>query len=131
MRSRHRCCIYRTLSGFLEQRSTIYLGHGDLIRRDTAHDDQRVVGNHPQCAIVPSLTALLTTVCVPNSVHNAVDTPHRAENRSSNRPSQARDQQCADDGGVVLAEVLVRALGRVERKHGLLRRGRGCLDLLV
>lgn len=32
---------------------------------------------------------------------------------------------------MVLAEVLVRALRRVEREHGLLRRGRSGLDLLV
>jgi hypothetical protein len=89
------------------------------------------VRNHPQRTVVPSLTALLTTVCVSNGVHNAVDTPHRTENRCSNRPSQTRDQQCADDGWVILAEVLVCALRRVERKHGLLRRGRCSLDLLV
>lgn len=84
--------MYCILSIFFHQRGLTCLGHGDLVRRDTTHDDQHVVGNNPQRTIVPSLTTLLTTVCVSNSVHNAVDTPHRTEDRRSNRPPQTRDQ---------------------------------------
>ena len=87
--------------------------------------------NHPQRTIIPPLTALLTTVRVPNSIHNAVDTPHSSEDSSSDRPPQSTDKQCANDGGVVLAEILVRALSRVEGKHGFLGRRRGGLHLLV
>ena len=107
------------------------LSHRNLVRRDSGHDNQRVVRNHPQSAVVPALTTLLTTVCVSNSVNDPVDAPDSSENGCRDRPAEARDQKCAEDGGVVLVEVLVRALSRVEGKHGLLGRGRCGLDLLV
>lgn len=125
-------CVSGMLSYLLpHQRSLVSLSHSNLVRRDTAHDNQRIMRNHPQRTIVPSLATLLTTVRVPNSIHNTVDAPHSAEDSCSDGPPQTRDQECADDGGVVLAKVLVRALSRVEGKHGLLRCGRGRLDLLV
>lgn len=107
------------------------LSHSNLVCRDTRHENQRVVRQHPRGTVVPALAALLAAVCVTNSVHNPVDAPDCAQNGSSHRPSEARDQECANDGGVVLAEVLVGALGRVERQHGLLARGSCGLDLLV
>lgn len=116
------------------QRDTVELNslsHSNLVRRDTAHDDQRVVRNHPSRTVVPALTALFTTVCVPDSIHHPVDAPHSSEDSCSNGPPKARDQECADDGGLVLAEVLVCALSGVEGKHGLLGGGRGGLNLFV
>lgn len=107
------------------------LSHRNLVRRDTGHDDERIVRQHPRRTIVPALTTLLTTVCVTHSIHDPVDAPDRAQDSGSYRPPESRDQERADDGRVILAEVLVRALGRVEGQHGLLRAGRRGLDLLV
>ena len=87
--------------------------------------------NHPQRTVVPPLSTLLPTPRVPNRIHHPVHAPDCAQHSSSNRPPKPGDKQRADDGGVVLAEVLVRALRRVEGEHGLLRCRRRRLDLLV
>ena len=108
-----------------------HLSHSDFVCRDTGHDDQRVVRNHPQNTVVPTLASLLTAFGVADSVDDPVDTPESSKDRSGNGPPQTRDQQCAEDSGVVLVEVLVRALGRVESEHRLLRCRRGSLNLLV
>lgn len=87
--------------------------------------------DHPQSTVVSALATLSATVSVANSVHDPVDAPDSSQDSGGNGPPQTRDQECADDGGVVLVEVLVCALGRVERKHSILRRGRSGLHLFV
>ena len=87
--------------------------------------------NHPQRPIIPPLPALLPTPRIPNRINHPVHTPNRAQHRRRNGPPQSGNKQSAEDGGVVLAEVLVRALRRVEGEERLLRSWGGGLHLLV
>lgn len=107
------------------------LSHSNLVRRDTGHDNQRIMRQHPRRTVVPALATLLTTVCVTHSIYNPVDAPDGSQYSGSYGPSEARDQECADHGGMVFAKVLVRTLRRVESQHRLLGAGRRGLDLLV
>jgi hypothetical protein len=85
---------------------------------------------HPQRTIVPALAAL-TAIRVAQRIHDAVDRPHGAQRRRRNRELETGNRHGAERGRVVLVEVLVRTLRRVEGEHGLGGR-RGCgLDLLV
>lgn len=86
---------------------------------------------HPRSTVVPPLAALLTTLCVSDGINHPIDAPERAQNRRRNRPPQPANKQCANDGGVILVEVLVRALSRVEGQHCFLGRGGSGLNLLV
>lgn len=99
---------------------------GDLGRSE----NKRVMRKHPQSTIVPSLSTL-KTLCVSPSIQHTVDAPDRTQHTGSNRVLDARDEERSEEGGVVLVEVLVAALGAVEVDHGLgLCRRRG-LHLLV
>ena len=103
-----------------------HLSHDKIVSRLAAHKHHGIVRNHPQRAIVPPLATILATPGVTHRVNHAIHTPHRAQYRRRNRISQSADEHGAEGGDVVLVEVLVRALRRVEGQHcgfGLRRRG--------
>lgn len=73
--------------------------------------------NHPQNTVIPSFTSL-ASIRVSKRIDDAVHRPHGTQHRRRHRVLESGNEHGAQSRGVVLVEVLVRALRRVEGDHG-------------
>ena len=90
------------------------LTHNKIVSRLAAHKHKHVMRNYSKRPIVPSLSAILSSPRVPNRINHTVYTPHRAQDGRCDGVPQSGNQHGTEGCNVVLVEVLVRALGRVE-----------------
>lgn len=111
--------------------SSSRLRSSNLKSTDRRHYEHAIVRQLPRNTIVPALATILARVLVSDRVHHAIDSPHSSHNADSSRELESSNEHSAESRGVILVEVLVRALGAVEGDHCFCGRGRGRLDLFV